>query len=122
MTAETESEAEAGAWDEVVRGWDDDARHRAYLERHGGLEGLALAGRRYREALEARPDDPVALRWRDEVVKRATVAGLALLPREKPFEARVPRWTRAAGLVVVGILLAVAFAAFLRVLHAWNTP
>ncbi len=122
MTAETQSEAEAQAWEEVVQGWDDEARHRAYLERQGGLEGLAVAGRRYREALDARPGDPIALRWRDEVVKRATVAGLALLPREKPFESRVPRWTRVAGLVVVGVLLALAFAAFLRVLHEWNAP
>jgi len=122
MTADTESEAEARAWDEVVQGWGDEARHRAYLARQAGLEGLAVAGRRYREALELRPDDPVAQRWRDEVVKRATVAGLALLPRAKPFEPRVPRWARAAGLTAVGVLLALAFAAFLRVLHAWNAP
>ncbi|SRR6266567_2980756 len=120
MTAETESEAEARAWDDVVRAWDDEARHRAYLDRQASLEGLAVAGRRYRGVLDLRPLDPVALRWRDEVIRRATAAGLALLPREKPLPLRAPRWTRPAALVVVGILLALAFAAFMRVLHEWR--
>jgi hypothetical protein len=119
MTVETESE-EARAWDEVVRAWDDEARHRAYLDRHASLEGLAIAGKRYRDVLDARPDDPVALRLREEIVRRATVAGLALLPREQPRTLRVPRWTRTAALVGVGVLLALAFAAFLRVIAEWR--
>jgi hypothetical protein len=120
MTAETESEAEARAWEEVVRAWEDEARHRAYLDRQASLDGLAVAGRRYREALEARPGDPVALRWRDEVLRRATVAGLSLLPRVKPVALRAPRWTRPVALVVVGVLLVLAFAAFLRVIAEWR--
>jgi hypothetical protein len=120
MNAETESEAEARAWDEVVRAWDDDARHRAYLDRQASLEGLAIAGKRYRDVLLARPDDPVALRFREEIVRRATVAGLALLPREQPRALQLPRWTRVAALVVVGVLLALAFAAFLKVLAEWR--
>jgi hypothetical protein len=120
MTVETESEAEAKAWEEVVRAWDDEARHRAYLDLQEGFEGLAVAGKRYRDVLEAHPGDPVALRGRDEVVRRATVAGLALLPRAKPLASRLPRWTRPAALVVVGVLLALAFGAFLRFLGTWR--
>jgi hypothetical protein len=119
MTAETESD-EARAWAEVQGAWDDEARHRAYLDRRSSLEGLAEAGRRYREVLEERPDDPVARRGRDEVLRRATAAGLALLPREKPLERRAPRWVRPAALVVVGLLLAAAFAAFLQVIAQWR--
>lgn len=69
------------AWAEVLAGWEDEARHRAYLDRFTDLEGLAVAGRRYRDALAHRPGDPVATRWRDEVVKRAMVQGLASTPR-----------------------------------------
>ena len=95
MTAETESEAEARAWEEVVRAWDDEARHRAYLDGQASLEALAVAGTRYRDVLAERPADPVALRFREEVI-------------------------RPAALVVVGVVLALAFAAFLRVIAEWR--
>ena len=55
--------------------------HRAYLRRFTDLEGFAVAGGRYRAVLAERPGDAVALRMRDELVKRATVYGLATLPR-----------------------------------------
>ena len=117
MTAEMESEAEAQAWDDVVRAWADEARHRAYLDRFTDLEGLASAGRRYRAVLADRPADPVALRWRDEVVRRATLAGLAAIPRAKPVWSGVPRWLRALVIAVgiaglAGWLLAFLFHSF----------
>jgi hypothetical protein len=71
---------EDAAWAEVVRRWDDEDAHRAYLDAHPWLEGLTEAGRRYKEALERRPDDPVALRWRDEAVRRAAAVALARRP------------------------------------------
>jgi hypothetical protein len=64
-------------WAEVLRRWDDEDAHRAYLDSHPWLEGLAQAGRRYKEVLDRRPDDPVALRWRDEAVRRAAAVALA---------------------------------------------
>jgi hypothetical protein len=85
------SAGEAEAWAEVRAAWGDDARHRAYLARFVSLDDLAVAGRRYREALADRPEDPVALRWRDEVVRRAVAAGLASVPHE-PARARRLRW------------------------------
>jgi len=102
---------EDGAWRLVLSRWTDDDAHRAYLARFADLEALALGGRRYREVLQARPDDPVAARWRDEVIKRATVMGLAALPRTLPPEARVPRWVRSLVIAVgiaglVGLVLA----------------
>ncbi len=101
------------AWAEVLAGWDDDGRHRAYLAGCADLEALARAGARYREVLEARPDDGVARRWRDEVIRRATVAGLAALPRAAPALA-VPRWVRAALVGAVVVALAALAALGLR--------
>ncbi|HET8733856.1 MAG TPA: hypothetical protein VFM45_08795 [Anaeromyxobacteraceae bacterium] len=77
-------EGEPEAWARVEAAWGDEAVHRAYLARFADLEGLAVAGGRYRAALDARPGDPLAARFREEVVKRATVQGLASLPRAAP--------------------------------------
>ena len=88
------------AWAELTARWADEAAHRAFLDRFGDLEDLAEVGRRYRVALDARPDDEVALRWRDEVVKRATALALAQLPRTRPPR-RLP-WPRRALLLAVG--------------------
>ena len=99
---------EAEAWSEVLARWSDEGAHRRYLARFADLEGLALAGRRYREVLAARPGDPVAQRWRDEVVKRATVQGLAQLPRTPPPRQRGPGARRA---LLLAVVLASALAA-----------
>jgi hypothetical protein len=77
------SDVEA-AWAEVTARWSDDGAHRAFLDRFGDLAGLAEVGRRYKGVLDAQPDEPIALRWRDEVVKRAAALALAQLPRTKP--------------------------------------
>jgi len=99
------SEADA-AWAEVEARWQEEEAHRAFLARHADLEGLAEAGRRYRTAMEKRPGDPVALRWRDEVLKRATAMALAQLPRTKPPASwGMPRWLRS-------LLIALAIAFF----------
>lgn len=84
MSPDLEAGGEAEAWEGLLVRWEDEEAHRAYLARFPDLEGLARAGVRYREVLLARPSDPVALRWRDEVVRRATVQGLAQIPRTSP--------------------------------------
>jgi hypothetical protein len=89
---------EEAAWAEVLLAWDDEARHRAYLDRFSDLDGLAVAGRRYREVLETRPGDPLAVRFRDEVVKRAMVQGLVALPRTAPPPRARKNLVRAAAL------------------------
>ncbi|ACL67796.1 conserved hypothetical protein [Anaeromyxobacter dehalogenans 2CP-1] len=104
-------EAEAEAWARVVAAWDDEGAHRAYLARFADLEGLAVAGGRYRAVLAERPGDPTAARLRDEVVKRATVQGLASLPRTVPRQAgKLHRRLVVAALVALGA--AAAWAAF----------
>ena len=96
------------AWTAVVARWDDEEAHRAFLTRFADLEGLAGAGRRYRQALSERPGDAVALRWRDEVLKRATVQGLMQLPRTSAPRAspKLVRWAVLAGMVGASALAA----------------
>ena len=73
-------------WAEVRARWDDESAHAALLHRFPDLDGLTEIGRRYRAVLHERPDDPVALRWRDEIVRRATVVAMSQLPRTRPPE------------------------------------
>jgi hypothetical protein len=122
VTEEPDRGDEARAWAEVLAGWEDDAVHRAFLDRHGDLDGLARAGGRYRGVLDARPDDPVARRWRDEVVRRATAAGLASIPREAPAVPRVPGWIRPAFLALLGAAILGLAWTLLRVVSSWERP
>ncbi len=109
------------AWEQLTARWDDEAAHEVYLSRCSDLEGLAQAGRRYREMLQSRAGDPVALRWCEEIVKRATVLGLTQLPRTRPPRP-MPRWARvalaAAALWVVAYLLWFLGSLLMRAFHA----
>ncbi len=105
--------AEETAWAEVLAAWEDEERHRAYLARFTDLDGLAVAGRRYREILAARPGDALASRFRDEVLKRAMAQGLMSLPRTKP-PGHGPRTLYKA--IVFGVAAALG-AATLWILH-----
>jgi hypothetical protein len=87
------SPPEAEAWARVLAAWRDEAAHRAYLAGFDDLAGMTVAGARYRAVLAERPGDRVAARMRDEVVKRATVYGLASMPRTAPPAAN-PTWKR----------------------------
>ena len=102
--------AEAAAWAEVEARWGEPAVHQAYLARFPGLEGLATAGRRYREVLALRPEDAVALAMKGEVVKRATVVGLASLPRTAPSAAAGPWRRRAVRLLAAALASLLAWA------------
>jgi hypothetical protein len=108
--AEDEAAAEAAAWAAVEARWDEPAAHQAYLDRGTDLDRLAAAGRRYRDALAARPGDTVALAMKGEVLKRATVVGLAMLPRTPPPRQAGGRARRIAVLVM---------AAWLALTLAW---
>jgi hypothetical protein len=101
---------EIAAWDALVRRWEEEEAHRAYLARATDLDALAEAGRRYKAILDARPGDAVAIRWREEVVKRATAVAFASLPRgfDPEVVARRARLVRAVGWGLVAALFAVA--------------
>ncbi len=95
---------EAAAWAEVERRWGEPAIHQAYVARFNDLAAIAIAGRRYRDALAARPGDPVALAMKEALLRKATVLGLAQLPRSAP--PRVPErgWRRRALLLAASTL------------------
>jgi len=120
MTGANEAADEATAWAEVLAAWEDETAHRGYLGRCLDLEALARAGGRYREVLAARPDDPVAARWRDEVIRRATAAGLASIPRGGPAAPRLPRWVRPAFLGLLGAVVLGCAVALFRLLSSWS--
>lgn len=81
MPAAPSTPTEEEAWSRVLACWGDETAHHAYLARFANLEGLAVAGNRYRAVLLERPQDAMALRMRDQLVQKATVLGLATLPR-----------------------------------------
>src|SRR5512133_2575639 len=100
----TPEEEEAG-WARLRERWAEPEAHQEWLAGFVDVAGLARAGRRYRDALAANPGDPIAARGRDEVLKRATVQGLASLPRTPPA-APMPRWLKGAVVALLGIILA----------------
>jgi hypothetical protein len=108
VSASTPTVTDDDAWAVVLAHWDDEEAHRTFLARFPDLEGLAGAGQRYRQALAEKPGDAVALRWRDEILKRATVQGLAQLPRASPPRAS-PKLVRRA--MLAGMIGASALAA-----------
>ena len=106
MTEQSHPPIEA-AWAELTRRWDDPAAHRALLAACTDLDALAEVGRRYRAVLEVRPTDRMAQEMKGEILKRATVIGLAQLPRTRPPVIRSGVWPRR--LMLGGVLvLAVA--------------
>ncbi len=108
---------EEAAWAEIVARWDDPLAHRAFLDRCHDLDALSRAGARYRAVLARRPGDPAAAAGRDEVVRRATILGLAAMPRTSVPASAAP-WVRPAVQVGVGVTLlvlaAVVVVGFLR--------
>lgn len=98
------------AWAELQARWEDPQAHRAFLARFGDLEALARAGARYRSVLERTPDDAPAAAGRDEVLRKATVLGLAAVPRTVPPAPASP-WVK-RGLLAVLSLLGVGLAAW----------
>jgi hypothetical protein len=94
---------EAEAWAVVLAAWTDEGAHQRYLARFGDIEGLAVAGGRYKGVLDERPGDEVALRMRAEVLRKATAFGLASLPRTTPPSAsQSVKRTRLAAALLLG--------------------
>ena len=100
-SSSSSADADGEAWAQLLSRWDDEEAHGAFLSRFGDLDGLAGAGWRYRQVLSERPGDAVALRWRDEILRRATAQGLSQLPRLSPPRPspKAYRWAVLAGMV-----------------------
>ena len=107
MTTASDPSGEA-AWAKLTGRWDDLAAHRELLSACADLDALAEVGRRYRAVLEARPADPMAQQMKAEILKRATIIGLAQLPRTRPPAPRsgvVPRRLLLGGVLVLASAL-----------------
>jgi hypothetical protein len=89
--------------------WDDPSRHERILALARTRGELPAAGRFYRLRIVAAPQDPVALRGRDEVLKIAS-AGPALVRSAAPDEKRTSRWQYllVAMLLMASVGLAIA--------------
>jgi hypothetical protein len=107
-----------GAWARVLAAWDDEAAHRAYVGGLADLDRLAAAGRRYRAVLAERPGDAPALRALGHIVERATVQGLASLPRTPPPHQRFSPSARRALIALVAALALAAGVALMGHLGA----
>jgi hypothetical protein len=110
FTAAPADPGEEEAWAELRARWEDPQAHRAFLTRFGDLEALARAGARYRAVLERTPGDAPAAAGRDEVLRKATVLGLAAVPRTVP-PAPVSPWVK-RGLLASLVLLGAGLAAW----------
>lgn len=88
------------AWRSLTADWQDNGAHDRFLDFASAQEQLAAAGRLYRVQLAHNPDDPYALRGRDEVVRRAAaVSALGASGASVPVP--VQRWK----LLTVGLAL-----------------
>ncbi len=96
-------DGEDSAWAGLRARWGEEQAHRALLSAVNDLPGLARLGARYREALERDPDDAAARRGRDEVLRKATVLGMASLPRTAPPPRPSP-WVKRALLALLAAL------------------
>lgn len=105
------SEVLADAWQALAARWDDWDAHDRLMTLAMGRGELAMLGRLYRVRLARAPDDAMAQRGRDELVRRATLAvpatsETALGP--SPAQKRM----KTLGMVVV-LLVLLALAALL---------
>lgn len=99
------------AWVDVLRAWDDEARHSAFRRKAQQADALAGVARLYRLRQAAVPEDPVAAEGLAEIVRLASVP--IGLPRPDELSDRRAKVVTASvfvvGLVLVGLLLLAVF-------------
>jgi hypothetical protein len=99
--AVTELDAEAERlWGEVQAGWQDPARHDAFVKHCSAAGLLAAAGRRYRLRLDEAPGDAEAARMQQRILTMAAAA-LAPLAAQRPAAAARGRFLLWA--VIIGV-------------------
>ncbi len=102
-------------WADVCAHWEDEARHDALLAEASAQGELIAVGRLYRIRLARSPNDAMAQRGRDEVLRLASAASLEAISREGPRKSPV-KYVVALGFLALfaGLvyLAAQAFAAF----------
>jgi hypothetical protein len=100
------------AWIALLGRWGELDQHDALVVEALGKGEMPALGRLYRLYLSRVPADPLALRGREEVVRRASVPGLAAPSRQQTEN---PPWL--VGLVVVmGMAVLIGFIVLVRAL------
>ncbi len=64
-------------WNRVALDWGNVKAHEQFVSYCAGMRSLPFAGTRYREHLEANPQDPMAKKGRDRVLTQAMVLATA---------------------------------------------
>lgn len=105
-------DALAQAWEEVLAHWDDDALHARFVARCADQHELPFAGHCYRTTLEARPDEPQALRGKQRVLAQA-MALLQLETKARRDWRDASKTIRAMSIIVIFSAIAVAMFFFL---------
>jgi|CXWL01.1.fsa_nt_gi hypothetical protein len=95
------SEWLSGSWRALLTRWGDENAHSEVMKLAAGKDELAQVGRLYRLRLASVPQDPFAIRGRDEVLRLAVVPQLvaAAMPREAPK-------TQTVQYAIAGVVLA----------------
>ncbi len=95
-------------WLLLLQEWGNETRHEELRTAAMAKGELAETGRLYRLRLADQPQDPVAVRGRDEVLRLAVLPSLQLQQRAKGGETEVPRWKYIAlSAVIVACLVAI---------------
>ncbi len=95
-------------WREVSAHWAELAGHEAFIEACSSADLLTEAVRRYRFKAEENPADPVATRYRDQLIER--LMAVASLPSREAPSSAPRRAIGVAGFVLLGIVaLALVF-------------
>ena len=94
------NEAVSAAWERVLEGWDEPARHEALLALVVQHSEFAWAAGRYKE----KGDDPIAVERLDRLRKAATATMMATATK-KAEEERSPYTKTMVWLVVMLIML-----------------
>ena len=102
------SEWLASTWKALLTRWGDETAHAEVMKQAATKDELAQVGRLYRLRLASVPQDPFALRGRDEVLRLAVVPQLvaAAVPREAP---KTPAWQYVMAFLVVAACLVAIF-------------
>lgn len=109
------SEELGARWQELANRWDQPKAHDAVLLTAATLGELAACGRLYRIRLARAPNDPLAQRGLQEVLRLASVP--AIQPTAARPSPSMPRWQLwAAG--ALGVAMLVMIAVLIRILQS----
>lgn len=101
-------------WQEVLAGWNEQARHDAFVQAAAAARAFAFAAGKYQEATRSRPADPIAPRQLQRVRRTAEAAMLASAQVRHVEQTPYRSATAVLILLVVALVAGGVYATFLR--------